>query len=62
MRILTREELKEKLDRGDDFKLFMTLDRQAFEHSHLPGSMHLENAAEVAANVSPDEENCGVLR
>jgi rhodanese-related sulfurtransferase len=34
----------------------MALDRQAYEHSHIPGSMHLENVAEVADNVSPDEE------
>lgn len=56
MRIMSREELKSKLERGDKFRLYMTLDRQAYEHSHIPGSMHLENAAEVAASVSPDEE------
>jgi rhodanese-related sulfurtransferase len=53
---MSREELKAKLDRGDEFKLYMTLDRRAFEHSHIPGSIHLDNIAEVAANLSPDEE------
>jgi rhodanese-related sulfurtransferase len=56
MRIISREKLKEKLDRGDQFKLYMTLDRRAFEQSRIPGSIHLNNIAEVAANLSPEEE------
>jgi rhodanese-related sulfurtransferase len=56
MRIMSRDELKEKLDRGDVFKLYMTLDREAFDHSHIPGSIHLDNIADVAAYLSLDEE------
>lgn len=56
MRIISREELKRKLDRGDRFKLFMTLDRQAFEQSHIPGSLHLSNIAKVASTLRPDDE------
>ncbi len=56
MRIMNREELKEKLNRGDKFKLYMTLDRQAFERSHIPGSLHLDNIAEVVSTLSPEEE------
>lgn len=56
MRIISREDLKVKLDRGDRFKLYMTLDRQAFEHSHIPGSLHLDNIAGVAAGLAPEEE------
>ncbi|WP_420627780.1 rhodanese-like domain-containing protein [Candidatus Leptofilum sp.] len=56
MRIISLEDLKEKLDRGDNFKLFMTLERQYFEQSHIPGSQHLENIPETVANLSPDDE------
>jgi ArsR family transcriptional regulator len=34
----------------------MTLDRRAFEYGHIPGSLHLENAADVAPTLSPEEE------
>jgi rhodanese-related sulfurtransferase len=56
MRIMSRDELKEKLDRGDTFKLYMTLDWQAFEHSHIPGSIHLDNIDKEAASLSPEDE------
>lgn len=56
MRIMSRDELKAKLDRGDTFKLYMTLDRQAFEQSHIPGSIHLANIDEEATHLSPDDE------
>ncbi len=56
MKIISREELKEKLDRGDNFKLYMTLGRQAFEYSHIPGSLHLNNVATEAARLSTEEE------
>lgn len=56
MRIISREELREKLQRGDRFKLYMALDRQAFDRSHIPGSLHLGNIVETAGGLSPDEE------
>jgi rhodanese-related sulfurtransferase len=56
MRIMSREELKAKLDRGDRFRLYMTLGQEAFEQSHIPGSIHLSDLADVVANVSFDEE------
>jgi len=56
MRIISREELKEKLDRNDNFKLYMTLDRRAFNHSHIPGSIHLDNITTEATNLSPEDE------
>lgn len=56
MRVISREQLKRKLDRGDNFKLYMTLDRRAFEYSHIPGSIHLDNAADVAGKLSPQDE------
>ena len=37
---ISRDELKAKLDRGDDFKLVMTLHEWAFKAAHIPGSLH----------------------
>lgn len=56
MKILSCEELKAKLDRGDQFKLVNALDRFAFEKMHIPGSLHFETLPETAAALSPDEE------
>ena len=38
---ISREELKGKLDRGDDFKLAMALSPWAFEAKHIPGSINI---------------------
>ena len=37
---IDREELKAKLDRGDDFLLIMTHSPIAFETAHIPGSIN----------------------
>ena len=39
MRLIEREELKEKLDRGDTFKLIMALDDWQYRAKHIPGSI-----------------------
>ena len=41
MNFITREELKEKLDRGDHFKLIMVLEDWHFRAMHIPGSIHI---------------------
>ena len=41
MNLTSREELKEKLDRGDDFKLVMVLGEWHFRAKHIPGSMNV---------------------
>ena len=38
---ISREELKGKLDRGDDFKLAMALSPWAFEAKRIPGSINI---------------------
>ena len=38
IKTIDREELKAKLDRGDDFSLIMIHTRIAFETAHIPGS------------------------
>lgn len=41
MEIIGLDELKEKMDRGDHFKLVMTLGELAYQGKHIPGSMNL---------------------
>ncbi len=41
MEDISREELKEKMDRGDDFVLVETLDEEHYELTHLPGAINL---------------------
>lgn len=43
------KELKEKLDRGDDFKLVMVLGDWGFRAKHIPGSLNIL-APDVAAS------------
>src|SRR4030095_13780310 len=41
MKIITREELKMKMDRGDDFALFEVLPLMYWRKHHLPGAKNL---------------------
>jgi len=41
MRTISREELKQKLDRKDNFRLVMALGKWAYQAKHIPGSTHL---------------------
>lgn len=56
MKVINGQELKSKLDRGDDFKLVMTLDRNAYERLHIPGSLHFENMEEALEYLKPEDE------
>ena len=38
---ISREELKDKLDRGDDFILVETLSEKQYQHTHLPSALNL---------------------
>jgi rhodanese-related sulfurtransferase len=51
-----RDELKEKLDRGDDLKLIMALSRWAYDAKHIPGSLHFDTPADLYASVHPEDE------
>ena len=42
IKTIDREELKSKLDRGDDFSLYMALHQWAFDEMHIPGSELLD--------------------
>jgi rhodanese-related sulfurtransferase len=56
IKTISREELKAKLDRGDAFKLVMTLGEWAFEMSHIPGSININNLKDTAQLLRPEEE------
>ena len=56
IRTISRDELRAKLDRGDDFKLIMALNRWAFDAKHIPGSIHFDTPDELYAAVKPDDE------
>lgn len=38
---ITREDLRQKIERGDKFELVETLPRTAYDHAHLPGAINL---------------------
>jgi hypothetical protein len=43
MNLISREELKEKLDRRDKFGLVNALGKWAFEAKRIPGSINIRN-------------------
>lgn len=55
---ITREDLKAKLDRGDDFVLVETLPEEQYRHAHLPGAVNLppDRVEELAPELLPDED------
>ncbi len=56
MRIITTEELKAKLERGDDFKLVMAFDGWRFRAAHIPGSCGVGSAVAAMEVLSVGEE------
>jgi rhodanese-related sulfurtransferase len=56
IRTIGREELKEKLDRGEDFKLIMALNRWAYDAKHIPGSVHFDTPAALYDAIEPNDE------
>jgi rhodanese-related sulfurtransferase len=56
MKLITRDELRAKLERGDEFKLVMTLSASAYRAKHIPTSLQFETVAETLAALDPAEE------
>jgi rhodanese-related sulfurtransferase len=48
VKTIGREDLKEKIDRGDDFVLLEVLSEQSYTREHLPGAIRYEK------NLIPD--------
>ena len=54
---ITREELKAKMDRGDDFVLVEALSHEHYESSHLPGAINLPyEFVDEAERVLPEKD------
>ncbi len=58
MEHITRDELKAKLDRGEDFVLVDTMAEPYYRHSHLPGAVNLpvDEVRERAPELLPDKD------
>jgi rhodanese-related sulfurtransferase len=54
---ISREEIKEKMDRGDDFVLVDTMAEMYYRHSHLPGAINVpvDELGERAPELLPDK-------
>jgi rhodanese-related sulfurtransferase len=54
---ISRNELKQKLDRHDHFLLVETLAPEYYNHSHLPGALNLppDQVRELAPTLLPDK-------
>jgi hypothetical protein len=56
MNLIGREELKEKLDRGDKFKLANALGEWAFEAKRIPGSINIRNMQDAKKMLDPSDD------
>ncbi len=56
MELIDRDELKEKLDRSDEFKLVMVLEDWQFRAMHIPGSLHIPAATITDDGLDPGDE------
>ena len=53
MRTISREQLKEKIDRGDDFVLLEVLSEQSYAREHLPGAIRFPGGSMIT-DLLPD--------
>ena len=55
---ISRENLKAKMDSGDDFVLVEALSEEQYRHAHLPGALNLppDQVRELASELLPDKE------
>ena len=56
MDLISRSELKDKLDRGDVFQLAMVLEDWHFQAMHIPGSVHVPAARITKSGFNLQEE------
>jgi hypothetical protein len=56
MQLISRDELKQKLERKDQFKLVMALGDWEYHAKHIPGSLHFPTLQEARASLSQDDE------
>jgi len=56
MDLIDTEELKAKLDRGDGFKVVMTLGEWEYRTTHIPGSIRVSTVEEALEALDPEDE------
>jgi rhodanese-related sulfurtransferase len=56
MELIGTAELKEKLERGDDFKLVMVLGEWEYRAKHIPGSLRISTVEEGLKALDPSDE------
>ena len=54
--LIDTQELKQKLDREDDFKLVMTLGEWEYRTKHIPGSLRISTVEEALETLRPHDE------
>jgi len=57
VKTISRDDLREKIDRGDKFSLVETLPNVAYQHAHLPGAINMppDRVTELASSLLPDK-------
>ena len=56
MKTIGHGELKQKLDRQDDFRLVMALGEWAYQAKRIPGSVHFATMREALHTLNKEEE------
>ena len=54
MKTIDREQLKEKIERGDDFVLLEVLSEASYNQAHLPGAIRFQDRAMIP-DLLPDK-------
>ena len=56
MQLISRDELKRKLERKDQFQLVMALGDWQYRAKHIPGSLHFPTLQDALASLAQDDE------
>lgn len=48
MKTINREDLKAKIERGDDFVLLEVLSEQSYKREHLPGAIRFQGSDSIS--------------
>ena len=56
IRTIERDELKAKLDRGENIRLVMAMHEWGFNAAHIPGSLHFNTIEAARQHLDPDDE------